>query len=92
VISASNTLGFENFELFLVDIDGTKEPVRVTHSDGFDGLPVPSPDGTRLAWTTNRGGGREGQLYLAEWNHAHALAALEAAPARRTPGRQEDQP
>ena len=26
---------------------GTKEPVRVTYSDGFDGLPVPSPDGTQ---------------------------------------------
>jgi Tol biopolymer transport system component len=92
VVFASNKLGFENFELFLVDIDGTKEPVRVTYSDGFDGLPAPSPDGTRLAWTTNRGGGREGQIYLAEWNHARALAALEAAPPRRGPGRQEDQP
>jgi len=92
VIFASNKLGFENFELFLVDIDGTREPVRVTYSDGFDGLPVPSPDGARLAWTTNRGGGREGQIYLAEWNHAHALAALEAAPARRAAAGSEDRP
>ena len=30
----------------MVDAEGTKEPVRVTYSDGFDGLPVPSPDGT----------------------------------------------
>src|SRR5688572_21781605 len=45
VVFASNKLGFENFELFLVDIGGTKQPVRVTYSDGFDGLPVPSPDG-----------------------------------------------
>jgi Tol biopolymer transport system component len=82
VIFASNKLGFENFELFLVDIDGTKEPIRVTYSDGFDGLPVPSPDGTRLAWTTNRGGGREGQIYLAQWNHQFALKALAAAPPR----------
>ena len=29
----------------MVDAAGTKEPVRVTYSDGFDGLPVPSPDG-----------------------------------------------
>ena len=82
VIFASNKLGFENFELFLVDIDGKKQPVRVTYSDGFDGLPVPSPDGTQLAWTTSRGGGREGQIFLAQWNHEHALAALKAAPAR----------
>jgi Tol biopolymer transport system component len=85
VIFASNKLGFENFELFLVDIDGRREPVRVTYSEGFDGLPVPSPDGRQLAWTTNRGGGREGQIYLANWNHAAALAALKAAPPRGRP-------
>ena len=84
VIFSSNKLGFENFELFLVDIDGLKEPVRVTYSDGFDGLPVPSPDGGRLAWTSNRGGGREGQIYLAQWNHQQALDALDAAPPRRS--------
>jgi Tol biopolymer transport system component len=82
VIFASNKLGFENFELFLVDIDGRKAPVRVTYSDGFDGLPVPSPDGTLLAWTSNRGGGREGQIFLAQWNHEAARAALKAAPTR----------
>jgi Tol biopolymer transport system component len=82
-IFASNKLGFENFELFLVDIDGRKEPVRVTYTDGFDGLPVPSPDGRQLAWTSNRGGGREGQIYLANWNHQAALAALKAALPRK---------
>ena len=82
VIFASNKLGFENFELFLVDIDGRKEPVRVTYSDGFDGLPVPSPDGTVLAWTSNRGGGREGQIYLAQWNHQTALEALRTSAVR----------
>ena len=82
VIFASNKLGFENFELFLVDIDGTKEPVRVTYSDGFDGLPVPSPDGRRLAWSSTRSGGDGGQLFLAEWNHAKALEAIKAAPPR----------
>lgn len=82
IIFASNKLGFENFELFLVDIAGRRQPVRVTYSDGFDGLPVPSPDGTRLAWTTSRGGGREGQIFLAQWNHQAALDAIERAPAR----------
>jgi Tol biopolymer transport system component len=87
VIFASNKLGFENFELYMVDIDGTKEPVRVTYSDGFDGLPVPSPDGTRLAWTSTRGGGSDGQIYLAQWNHARALEALAMAPPRVRPTR-----
>src|SRR4249920_555022 len=45
IIFASNKLGFDNFELYMVDAQGTKEPVRVTYSEGFDGLPVPSPDG-----------------------------------------------
>jgi Tol biopolymer transport system component len=85
VLFASNKLGFENFEIFMVDIDGKKEPVRVTYSDGFDGLPVPSPDGTQLAWTSSRGGGREGQIYLAQWNHQKALEAIKSAPARKGP-------
>jgi Tol biopolymer transport system component len=83
ILFSSNKLGFDNFEIFMVDIDGKKEPVRVTYSDGFDGLPVPSPDGTQLAWTSSRGGGREGQIYLAQWNHQKALDAIAAAGPRK---------
>jgi Tol biopolymer transport system component len=83
VLFASNKLGFENFEVFMVDITGAKEPVRVTYSDGFDGLPVPSPDGRQLAWTSSRGGGREGQIFLAQWNHQAARKAIAAAPPRK---------
>jgi Tol biopolymer transport system component len=84
VIFASNKLGFDNFELYMVDIDGTREPVRITYSDGFDGLPVPSPDGTQLAWTSNRNGANPGQIFLAQWNHDAALAALRNAPPRKS--------
>src|SRR6266540_3784369 len=83
ILFASNKLGFENFELFMVDAQGTKEPVRVTYSDGFDGLPVPSPDGTLLAWTSSRSGGTAGQLFLAQWNHEKALEAIKNAPPRK---------
>jgi Tol biopolymer transport system component len=81
---SSNKYGFENFEIFIVDARGEKEPVRVTTSPGFDGLPVPSPDGRRLAFTSTRGGGSgsAGQIFLADWNHEAALAALAAAPPR----------
>ena len=65
ILFASNKLGFENFELFIVDTAGTKEPVRVTYTDGFDSLPVFSPDGTQLSWTSTRSGGEEGQIFLA---------------------------
>lgn len=84
-VFASNKLGFENFEVFMVDKAGTKEPVRITYSDGFDGLPVPSPDGTQMAFTSSRAGGAgaPGQIYLAQWNHQAAMTALTNAPPRR---------
>lgn len=80
IVFASNKLGFENFELFIVDPEGRKEPVRVTYTDGFDGLPVFSPDGTQLAWTSTRSGGGAGQIFLARWDHEKALEALRDAP------------
>ena len=83
IIFASNKLGFENFELFMVDTQGTKEPVRVSYTDGFDGLPVPSPDGRQLAWTSTRAGGDAGQLFLAQWNHEKALDAIRHAPLKK---------
>ena len=82
ILFASNKLGFSNFEIYLVDIDGRKEPVRVTYSDGFDGLPVLSPDGRTLAWTSTRHGEQGGQIFVGQWNDAAALAAIDAAPLR----------
>lgn len=82
VIFTSNKLGFANFELYLVDARGNHMPVRITHTDGFDGLPVFSPDGSALAWTTNRGSSGKSQIYIADWNHEAALAALAQSPPR----------
>lgn len=82
VLFASNKLGFTNFEIFMVDVEGTKEPVRITFTDRFDGLPVPTPDGRQLLWTSQRHGDGGGQLYMADWNHEAAMAALDAAPPR----------
>jgi Tol biopolymer transport system component len=83
IVFSSNKLGFENFELFIVDPQGAKEPVRVTYTDGFDGLPVPSPDGKMLSWTSTRSGGTAGQVFLAEWNHEKALETVHHAPLRK---------
>ena len=83
-IFSSNKLGFENFELFMVDSAGKKEPVRVTYTDGFDSLPVFTPDGKQLSWTSTRSGGEEGQIFLAQWNHEKAMEALKNAPPRVT--------
>jgi Tol biopolymer transport system component len=86
LIFTANKLGFSNFELFLVDAAGAKEPVRVTHTDGFDGLPVFSPDGKKLCWTSGRTPDGKSQLFLADWNHSSALAALATAPSRSSGG------
>ena len=83
---ASNKLGFSNFEIFIVDVEGSKVPVRVTYTDGFDGLPVPSPDGSQLAWTSSRHRGEGAQIYIANWNHQRALEALAAAGDRAPSG------
>ena len=80
VIFTSNKLGFSNFELYLVDAAGEHEPVRVTFTDGFDGLPVFSPDGKQLCWTTGRTADGKSQLFLANWNHDAALKAIAESP------------
>ena len=82
VIFTSNKFGFGNFELFLVDRNGLREPVRVTHTDGFDGLPVFSPQGDTLSWTSDRNDQKQSQLYLGAWDHEAALQVLQFAPLR----------
>lgn len=79
IIFTTNVLGFQNFELYMVDAEGKQEPVRVTFEDGFDGLPVFSPNGQNIAWTkrNNRG---ESQIYMGQWDHQAALRALNLDP------------
>ena len=76
LIFASNREGFANFELYLVDAQGVQEPVRVTFTDGFDGLPVFTPDGRHLAWTSNRTPERQSQIFWADWDDAAARERL----------------
>ncbi|MCS6925748.1 MAG: M28 family peptidase [Candidatus Binatia bacterium] len=80
VIFATNVHGMDNFELYLVDSAGSAQPVRVTYTEGFDGLPVFTPDGTRLAWTSTRTPQKQSQIFFAEWNDAEARRLLGLAP------------
>ncbi len=76
LIFATNLHGFANFELYLVHASGKGEPKRVTHCEGFDGLPVFSPDGKQLSWTSKRGSDRKSQIFLANWDHEAALKLI----------------
>ncbi len=76
IIFATNLQGFQNFELYMVDAEGRRDPVRVTHSDGFDGLPVFSPDGGRLSWSSSRTADKQAQIFIADWNDAEARRLL----------------
>ena len=75
IIFTSNKLGYQNFELFIVDTLGKQEPVRVSFQDGFDGLPVFSPDGNSLIWSHRNNSG-ESQLLLAKWDDLKARHLL----------------
>ncbi|AKT42357.1 TolB family protein [Chondromyces crocatus] len=67
--------GVPNFELFVVDSEGTPgpegapTPERITHYEGFDGFPMFSPDGQYLVFASNRFGGKPGEtnLFVARW-------------------------
>ena len=76
LIFTTNKHGFGNFELYLVRADGKGEPVRVTSTDGFDGLPVFLPDGKQLSWTSNRTANKQSQIFMGTWNDALARQKL----------------
>jgi Tol biopolymer transport system component len=84
VIFVSNKLGFDNFELFIVDSTGKHEPVRVTYTKKFDGLPTFSPDGGTIVWTSNNTDTGMSQLFIGFWDHEAAAAALQESPLRKT--------
>ncbi|MFN7453780.1 MAG: M20/M25/M40 family metallo-hydrolase [Pseudobdellovibrionaceae bacterium] len=75
IIFASNKEGYTNFELYMVDAEGVKDPVRVTFLEGFDGLPVFTPDGKKISFT-RRGNKGDSQIYLADWDDKAARLAL----------------
>lgn len=89
IIYASSVLGYSNFELFIVDSEGTKTPVRVTFNDGFDGLASFSPDGKQVTWSRRNEKG-ESQISIANWDDAQArkllgLPAKDLAPTDLKP-------
>jgi TolB protein len=62
-----------HFNLFTMDIEMTPTTFRggkvqqITHSTAADILPVYSPDGTKLMWTSTRTRDGSSQLWVADW-------------------------
>ncbi len=81
IIFTTNRHGFGNFELYIVDSQGERDPVRVTFTDGPDVLPVFTPDGGELVWVTRRTDGRP-HLHVARWNDERARQLLGLSPKR----------
>jgi len=80
IIFANNAQGYANFELYVVDSEGAREPLRVTQSAGFDGLPVFTPDGKRLAWASSRTPDKKAQIFIADWDDTAARRLLGLGP------------
>ncbi len=55
-----------NYDLFMMTPAGG-EPTRITDNPAFDGLPVFSPDGTKILWTSKRESLDEAQLFMADF-------------------------
>ena len=84
LIFATNLQGFANFELYIADAQGTRQPVRVTEREGFDGLAAFTPDGSKISWTSNATPKKKSQIFLADWDHEAAKRLLAQAPRRKT--------
>lgn len=74
IVFTSNLYGYSNFELFIVDRKGSRDPVRITELNDFDGLPVFTPDGTQLTWNRKLPAGS--QIFTGDWNDSEARKAL----------------
>jgi Tol biopolymer transport system component len=62
-----------HFNLYTMDLEVGKTTIKagdvrqVTSNSAADVLPVFSPDGTKLMWTSARGKGKTSQLWIADW-------------------------
>jgi TolB protein len=61
-----NVPGRPNYDLYWMNVD-TGKKVRLTFAPGADVLPVFSPDGKRLMWTSTRDGRQPSQLWMADF-------------------------
>jgi Tol biopolymer transport system component len=82
----SNPKARPNYDLWLMKYEAhggriakVGAPIRITDHASADVLPVFSPDGKKLMWTSNRTQDGESQLFLADFNLTSVEAALAGA-------------
>lgn len=85
LIFSTNLDDPREFELYIVDAEAAHDPVRVTYTPGFDGLPAFLPHGDQIAWTSNRTVNKQGQVFFADWNDAEARRQLGLGPPQASP-------
>jgi len=79
LVYSTSEVSHGNYEVFAMPFDAqnpevSHDPVRITYSKGFDGLPAFSADGEWFMWTAQRDGGNSpdgrasSQLWIAKWN------------------------
>ncbi len=61
-----SVVGRPNYDLYWMNVE-TGKKVRITFYPGADVLPVFSPDGTKVMWTSTRGDGHSSQLFIADF-------------------------
>jgi Tol biopolymer transport system component len=66
IVFQSDRNGINNYDIYAITIDGTSE-TRLTDSPANDRDPVWSPDGTKIAFMSQRDGDK-GQIYLMDAN------------------------
>ena len=63
----SNPTARPNYDVYWRNIDNDAKPIRLTFAPGADVLPVFNSDGTKLMWTSVRGGNPYPQLFIADF-------------------------
>ena len=66
IFTRADHRGRPNYDLYLLRDDGS-EVHRITRDPRFDGLPVFSPDGKKLMWTSKRGDGDTPHIFIADF-------------------------
>lgn len=67
VVFTTSLHGHYNYEVYWLNIE-TGSQRRITYSPRFDGLPVISPDGKKMMWTSQRGADGSSQIFVADFN------------------------